>query len=328
VNEIAFRAPNWLGDCVLATVVPPSLKRARPEARLTVLVPLGLGEVFSRSPHVDSVIELDRSREVDAYRRGRYDFVLLAPNSWGAAWRARRGGVHEVYGFATSGRGFLLRKSLPKATYRRDRHQVENYRALASLAGELERECDTPRVFVDPLRRKEARDLWPDAGGPRVALQPGAAYGPAKRWPAERYAELAGSLAREGCSIALLGGPDDEGTVAQVRKEAPVEFVDLCGRTPVGLLAAILEEADLVVTNDTGPMHLAAAVGTRTLALFGSTSPTWTGPFGEGHHVLRHPVPCAPCFRRTCRIGYLCFAGIRVDSVAEEVLRMLGEVRP
>lgn len=319
--KIAYRAPNWLGDAVMATVVPPALRRAHPDAAIDVLIPADLADVYARDAHVDRVIALEPGHEVDAYRRGGYDHVLLAPVSLGSAWRAWRGSRALRFGFATSRRGFLLAGKLPAREWRRDRHQVENYRALASLLGEPS-PGDVPHVTVDATWRREAEALWADSKRPRVALQPGAAYGPAKRWAAERFAEVARSLAARGCTVAVLGGPADVEAVRGVREAAPV--LDLAGRTSVGVLAALLELADLVVTNDTGPMHLAAAVGTPTVAVFGSTSPTWTAPYGERHRVVQHVVPCAPCFRRDCNIGYLCLEGVAASRVTDEAVASLA----
>jgi heptosyltransferase-2 len=320
-RSIVFRAPNGLGDAVLATVVPPALKRRDGDARVTVLTRRGLGDVYRGSPDVDCVVELERGQEVDAYRRGRYDLALLGPTSFGSAWRVWRGRVRERAGFATSRRGFLLGRTLPGREYRRDRHQVENYRALAALVGEP-RAVDVPAVALLAEWQRTAAELWPAGPKVRIALQPGATYGPAKRWPAHLYAELARRLLAAGADVAVLGGPGDADVVAAVRDGA--EGVrDLCGRTRVGVLGAVLRSADLLVTNDTGPMHLAAAVGTSVVAIFGSTSPTWTGPCGEGHRVIVQPVPCAPCFQRTCEIGYVCLDRIEVDRVEREVQELL-----
>jgi ADP-heptose:LPS heptosyltransferase len=134
---------------------------------------------------------------------------------------------------------------------------------------------------------------------------------------------VAGALVKRGCSVAVLGAEGERDTISEFLENAPGEVRDLSGKTSVGVLAAALRSADLLVTNDTGPMHLAAAVGTPALALFGSTSPTWTRPWGEAHRVLEHPVPCAPCFRRTCGIGYLCLTGISSKRVEKEALNML-----
>jgi len=326
-GTLAFRAPNWLGDAVLATVVPPAIRRGQPGCRLAVLAPEGLEDVFRNRDDVDEVVSVAPGQDVGAYRSVAPDAVLIGPTSFGAAWRALRGGVRRRAGFATSRRGPLLTERLPGSGYRRDRHQVENYRALAGLLGEPS-PADAPRVEPSAAARAEARSLWPPGGAARVALQPGATYGPAKRWAPERFARVALRLLADGASVLVLGGAGDADAVRAVRTVAP-EVLGLRAPVGVGTLAALLESADLLVTNDTGPMHLAAAVGTRTLAIFGSTSPTWTRPWGAGHVVVDHPVPCAPCFRRTCRIGYGCLTGIAPERVADEARAILrrAEVR-
>lgn len=321
--SVAFRAPNWLGDSVMATVVPPALRRRADVGRVTVLAPGGLGDVFRASPDVDETVEIAAGGEVDALRAGGYDLVLLGPTSFGSAWRAFRAGVRTA-GFATSGRGPLLARRLPGAEYRRGRHQVENYRALAALAG-TPAAGDEPLVRLDDSWRRAARERWPADGRRRVALQPGATFGPAKRWSAARFGRVARDLAGDGHDVAVLGGPKDVEPVAETMAMADGAARDLSGAFRVGELAALLESADLLVTNDTGPMHLAAAVGTRCLAVFGSTSPEWTAPRGGAHRIVRNPVPCAPCFQRDCRIGTPCLEGIPAERVTRAARGMLEE---
>ena len=300
----------------MATVVPRALRRSF--ARVGVLCPAGLQDVWRATPDVDEVVPFGSGGEVDAYRGAGYDRVLLGPLSFGSAWRAWRGRTRQRHGFGGAGRDWLLASSLPGSEYRRDRHQVENYRALAGLVGQPAGD-DAPAVRPTNDWREEASRLWPDEGRWRVALQPGAQYGPAKRWPADRFAQAAGRLIDAGATVAVVGGPSDR-EVADEVLGAEGRALDFVGRTSVGSLAAVLEGADVLITNDTGPMHLAAAVGTPTVALFGSTNPIWTRPYGEGHRVLSHPVDCQPCYQRTCRIGYLCLHGIELESVVDAAL--------
>lgn len=323
--RIAFRSPNWLGDAVLATVVPPALRRAHPEATIHVLAPDALADVWVHSPFLDATVPLAKGGEVDAYRRGRYDLVLLAPDSFGSAWRAFRGAARaRRHGIGTLWRRGLLSGILPAREARRDRHQVENYRALARLLGSPAAE-DVPRVVLEPVWREAAAAMWQHRPRPRAALQPGATYGPAKRWRAERFAAVARALAADGVSVAVIGAPDDRDAVHRVVQEAPV--LDFGGRTGVGILGAVLEAADVVITNDTGPMHLAAAVGTQTVAIFGSTNPDWTAPFGADHRIVREPVPCSPCYQRDCKIGYLCLEGIPTERVLAAAREVLAEAK-
>jgi heptosyltransferase-2 len=210
----------------------------------------------------------------------------------------------------------LLRRSLAGGEYRRGRHQVENYRAP--------RPGDAPAVTLVPVCKSEALLRWPARRARRAVLQPGAAYGAAKRWPADRFGATAAALLADGHDVAVVGGAADRAAVAGVRAVAP-GVVDLSAQMRVGVLAAALESADLLITNDTGPMHLAAAVGTRCLAVFGSTSPEWTRPFGPEHEVVRRPVACAPCFRRSCPIGTPCLTAIDAASVLVRARAMLAE---
>ncbi|MEZ5065202.1 MAG: lipopolysaccharide heptosyltransferase II [bacterium] len=316
MSRVLFRSPNWLGDAVMATAVPPALRRRH--ETVGILTPAAIADVWRAAPDVDEVVTFSPGGEVDAYRSAGYDRVLLGPVSFGSAWRALRGGVRERFGFGGECRDWLLSRRLPARAYSRDRHQVENYRELAGLAGRPE-DADAPRLVPLADWRQDVPAIWPDARRPRVALQPGATYGPAKRWPADRFAAVGRALHERGLDVAVLGGPGDRAEVEAVLASAP-DALDLGGRTTVGQLAAVLESADLLVTNDTGPMHLAAAVGTPVLAVFGSTSPRWTRPFGEGHRVITHPVPCQPCFRRDCRIGYGCLRGVETERVVAEVL--------
>lgn len=320
MSTILFRSPNWLGDAVMATVVPPALRRRF--ERVAVLCPAGLQDVWRATPEVDEVVPFGSGGEVDAYRSAGYDRVLLGPLSFGSAWRAWRGRTRFRHGFGGSGRDWLLASRLPVAEYRRDRHQVKNYRVLAGLVGEPS-DGDAPEVRPTDGWRVEAEALWPGDGRWRVALQPGAQYGPAKRWPADRFGEVARRLLDVGASVAVVGGPADREVADDVLGHER-GILDFVGRTSVGSLAAVLERADVLITNDTGPMHLAAAVGTPTVALFGSTNPTWTRPYGDGHRVLSHPMDCQPCYQRTCSIGYQCLTGIDLESVVNGALAGKG----
>jgi heptosyltransferase-2 len=304
---------------VLATVVPPGIRRAHPHATLHVLAPESIADVWKHSPESDAVVPLVKGGEVDAYRRGRYDLVLLGPASFGSAWRAFRGDVRSRrFGLDASWRRGLLAGALPAREFRRDRHHVENYRALTSLIGRPEA-ADVPRVVLAAEWRDEARQLWEDRPRPRVVLQPGATYGPAKRWRAERFAELARSLAGEGMSIAVVGGPGDRDAVHEVVRRAGV--LDLGGRTGVGVLGAVRAADDGHERH--GPC-LAAAVGTPTVAIFSSTNPT--DRTVRADHGSSRTVPCSPCYRRDCRIGYLCL-GHPLGRVLAAVRSVLDATR-
>lgn len=325
-HRLAFRAPNWLGDAVMSSVIPPTLaehaQRQGIDRHLTVFAPRAFAELFESVPGVDAVVPFDRETEVHALRSGEYDSILLGPQSFGVAWRSLRAGIPERLGVAISGRKMLLTQSLAAREATRHRHQVDNYLALTRLCG-VDPSPRVPRIPVRDEWRRGLTELWPASGKRRVVLQPGATYGPAKRWPAERFATLAKVLRDDGFDVAVLGGEKDRDVVEDVLGHAP-GMVSLLGKTTVGELAALLESADVLVTNDTGPMHLAAAVGTRVVALFGSTNPTWTGPSGNLNLIVSRALPCAPCYQRACNFGAPCLEGIQVDEVKRATLEILA----
>jgi heptosyltransferase-2 len=185
---------------------------------------------------------------------------------------------------------------------------------------------------VTPEALRGLQKVWADTGVPEkrgyIALAPGATYGPAKRWPLPYWKELIARLLRERKeSLLILGGLEEEAYLKPLLEGlAPRNALRLhllAGRTTPPILGAMLSRCKLLVTNDTGPMHVAAAVGTPTVALFGSTSPTWTRPFGIGHEVIYKHWECSPCFQKTCPIGYKCLHAISVEEVRRAILQKL-----
>lgn len=228
-------------------------------------------------------------------------------------------------------RGILLTRRVVPTWPLRSRHLAEEFALLARAAGAPSPRA-TPRIAIpaELAARGEARlaALGISEQAPLVAACPGAAYGPAKRWLAARFADLLSRVAREGAATVLLGGESDRAIASLVRSSSSLAPHDLCGETDVGLLAALLARARVALVNDSGPMHLAAAVGTPVVALFGSTNPDWTHPQGDGHALLRYPVPCAPCYRRRCPIGRACMDGIAVDAAYAAVSTRLRAAPP
>jgi len=206
-------------------------------------------------------------------------------------------------------------------------HQAEAYLHLLERAG-LTVENRIPRLRVPDLWEERARELLSRAGlGPGerpVGIHPGSTYGTAKRWPLERFARVADRLQREaGVRVVLLGGPGEEALARDMAGCMGTPPLNLAGKTDIPLLAGVLRQCRVLVCNDTGPMHLAAAVGTPVVALFGPTDPSGTAPLGGGHALLRHPVDCSPCLRRECPVDHRCMTGLSVDAVWEAVRNRL-----
>jgi len=250
-------------------------------------------------------------------RQAGYEAHVVLPSTPSAALLAKLAGAPVRAGFDGLGRRFCFTHRLRRGR-RGSAHLLEEYRALLALVYP-EAPPAEPTVLVTDEARARAQALIGDRGGngdqEYLVLAPGATFGPAKRWPAERFAELGRRLAAaSGCRIVLVGGSGDQATVAAVAAAVP-QAIDLAGRTDLPTLAAVLAGARVVVANDSGPMHLARAVSAPTVGIFGSTEPRWTAPRGGQVVLARVRPPCAPCYRRTCPIAVECLARITVAEV-------------
>jgi len=326
--KIALRLPNWLGDTVMAVPALRALRDASPDARVLLAGPWvellggqGLGDVLVPYPRSWS----GRLRTADVVRDFGADTVVLLPNSFEAAvaavyWRARR-----RIGFAVDGRSWLLTDALRLPEPRR--HQVDEYLLLVDGLGvspsAREPRLAPPDVHADTRRR--ARELLSQNGAPvgrrRIGIHLGAAYGPAKVWAHERVVEFCRLAEARGALPVLLGAPSDAPAAADVLREVPA--VSLVGRDGPELLPAVLTEISALVCGDTGVAHLAAALGTPVVVLFGPTDPALTAPLGPVA-VVHQAVPCAPCFYRECPIDHPCMRGISAEVVGQRVDALLA----
>jgi heptosyltransferase II len=312
-QRIVVRAPNWLGDVLLSLGAVRDLRRNFPEARLDVLVKPGLAALYAAVPEVDGTLEAHGAgRDVRAVRAGRYDLAVLLTNSFGTAWVAWRAGVPERWGYARDGRSLLLTRAVPVPEQVRGTSQVFYYRALLGGAG--------LRVAANPETTLACPDDWRARGrevlgdGRWIAVSPGAAFGTAKRWLPDRFAEAATAVARErGARVVIVGAASERAVGEQVRAALGVEGRLLAGETTLPELVGVLANADLLLTNDSGPMHLASALDVPLVAIFGPTDARETSPVRG--RVVSEPVPCAPCMLRECPIDHRCMRGVDVARV-------------
>ncbi len=336
-DRVLVRAPNWLGDAVLALPAMGALRRHFAGRHLTVAGPPGVAALFRERTDVapDEIVELpvsSRSR-LAALRGGGFRLGVLFPNSFGSAWQLRRAGVPERWGYATAGRGVLLSRRAARPRHRGPLHQVEYYRALVRSLGV---ECDDrlPRLAPSAPSRARADDLLARGSGAPpdrlIGFAPGAAYGEAKRWPPVRVAEtIARLVADHDATCVVLGALHDRATAREIeswlRAHAPgavSRVIDLVGRTSLGALVGIAAACRVFVSNDSGAMHVAAALGRPVVALFGPTDERVTGPLGP-HTVITHPVFCRPCGLRDCPIDHRCMKRLSVDTVVAAVAAAL-----
>ncbi len=323
--QIVVRSSNWLGDAVLSTPAVQALKRGRPDARVTVLVKAKLADYWRRIPEVDEVLTIEPSNTVFGVARklrGRFDVAVVLPNSIRSALEPWLAGVPRRVGYPAQWRRNLLNQPFALAPKKKQsprpaRHQVFHY---LELAGWLGAEIGTPQLtdFFQTAR--------PKAHGPvKIGLCPGAEYGPAKRWQPERFAQVANAVsAQREVEWVLFGVAGDAAIGEEISAQITGKQTNLIGKTTLAELMDRLGECALLLTNDTGTMHLAAALGVPTVAIFGSTEPQLTAPLGPGHRILRHQVACSPCFLRECPLDFRCMNAITVDEAASAVLEALG----
>ncbi|MFZ5875326.1 MAG: lipopolysaccharide heptosyltransferase II [Nitrospirota bacterium] len=330
-RALLVRAPNWIGDAVMATPTLTALRHGLPGTKITVLARSGVADVLIGHPAIDELLVDDhrgahrgpigRWRLASEIRRRGFDAALLLTNSFGSALVTAAARVPVRVGYRTDARGPLLTIALapPKPVP----HMTRYYLGLAAPWGVTGNPRAVSLTVTDSERAAADRRLveWGIGSDDRVAgLNPGAAYGSAKRWPADRFAAVAARLAREGTAVVVLGAASErklgEVVVAGLGRRA----VNAAGLTTVREAMALMTRCSHLVTNDSGPMHLAAALGVPVTAVFGPTSPGATSPVGERVVILQRPVDCAPCRYRECPIDHRCMTSVGVDEVYNTVI--------
>jgi heptosyltransferase-2 len=343
LESLLVLAPNWLGDAVMALPAIADVRRAFPSARLVVAARKAVADLFRLVPGVDDVITLQwsgrlwqrRAFVADAARLAQMNAgaAILFPNSFAAAWLVTRAGVSERWGYGADMRTRLLSRAIARP--RGSRHQAAYYQHLTRELG-IEGGPLEPVLVVPERAAAEARALlagrgW-DTVRPLAVFAPGAAYGTAKRWHLPYVAQVAADLVRQrNVACVFVGGPGDMAAVREVvglaERGAAPHFIDLCGQTSIEMLAAVMQSASICVANDSGAMHMAAAIGTPVVALFGPTREWETAPLtrpGGRAEVLTNPVFCRPCMLRECPIDHRCMTGLTPDRAYAAVASLLS----
>jgi lipopolysaccharide heptosyltransferase II len=318
--RILIRGSNWLGDSVISMSAVCAIKAGRPDAHITVLAPEKIAPVWKLVPEVDEVVSLTSRSLFGAIgtirRQIGFDVAILFPNSLRVALEVWLAGVPRRVGYQGHHRRWLLNQIIPdRSRIGPIEHQVSHYLHIAREVGGL---AEPPVV----------RKLWPRAkangAGAKVGLCPGAEYGPAKRWLPERFAEVATAVsAQRPVQWILFGTAGDAEVGATIEASVGAQCTNRIGQTTMNDLIAELSECALLLTNDTGTMHLATVLGVPVVAVFGSTEPCLTGPLGNASHIIRHQVECSPCFLRECPIDFRCMKAVTVPEVVEAVSSLL-----
>ena len=332
VKRLVIVAPNWLGDAVMALPAIADVRRAAPDCSITVAARPSIAPLFGMVDDVNDVITLEPGRpprrvawwrDFGAELRSlRFEAALILPNSFQAALVAAGAGIPERWGYRTQWRDLLLTRGIDRAPV--GTHQVDYYQQLVHALG-FPNGPVRPRLDASADIRELGAQVLSEAGWdrrtPLVALAPGAAYGGAKRWPAASFAELARTLAGDGVSAVIVGSTADAATGEEMATALAgrTSVLNVIGRTDLRALAGVLVHCRGLVANDSGAMHLGAALGVSVIAVFGPTDERVTGPRAEVAStpaILTHPVWCRPCLLRECALDHRCMRGIGVDAVA------------
>ena len=338
-KKILIVAPNWIGDAVLSLPVVDGCAQFWPKAELTVLARAGVATLFEARESAVRLIGYQRGNGPHRIgnllglgwrlRRERFNLALLLPNSLSSAMVAWLAGVPERLGYSTDGRGWLLTQRLEDRRKERGLHQVDYYLGLIHSLGAYQ----VDRIPQLKLRSKITdramalmEGLGIDKNDLLIGVHPGAAYGETKRWFPERFAAVLERLHRSGRRFLLLGGTGEEPLAEQISAEMDHPVINLIGRTTVAEVLALIGRCSLFLSNDSGLMHVAAALNIPQVALFGSTDPQKTAPLNN-RAVVIHPehVGCTPCFKRSCPEDLECMKAITVEEVAVTAENLLED---
>jgi lipopolysaccharide heptosyltransferase II len=359
--RILVRGTNWLGDAVMTTPALLRLREKFPDAYIAILTPEKLADLWKNHPAVNEIICFATGTSVFSVakkvRNGRFDVALVLPNSPRSALEAFFAGIPHRIGYARPWRNFFLTRAVPPRAdavkmhkrsaaqikkliasnskfkiqnlkFASAAHQIHEYLHLTAALG-ANPESLPPKLFVTSEEMEVAKKKFglDKISNPIFGLNAGAEYGPAKRWPVERFIAAAKEIQRQtNCTWLLFGTSSDAAVTNQIESALRTPhsaLLNLAGQTSLRELMSLLKCCRVLLTNDTGPMHIAAALNVPVVAIFGSTSPELTGPVssdGIRRQILKSEVPCSPCFRRECPIDFRCMNGISVERVIKAVL--------
>ncbi|MGD0617794.1 MAG: lipopolysaccharide heptosyltransferase II [Bryobacteraceae bacterium] len=336
--NILIRATNWIGDAVMSLPALRAIRTRYPEARVSVLARPWVLDLYARERFADEIVPYSCRNLREKFKlaislRGRFDRAILLQNAFEAAALAFVAGIPERIGYARDGRSVLLTRAVPVPKAGEiPRQQRFYYLELLRRAGII----DYLPAAGEPIRlegaenaREEGRALLSESGlqSPVVGVSPGAAYGGAKRWLPERFAEAAVSIARStGSHVAVFGSTAERQICGDVRSAISARGIlahNFAGETTLARFISLAAACNLFLTNDSGAMHIASALGVPTVAVFGATDDTTTGPTGPLARVVRHTVECSPCLLRECPIDHRCMTGVSSDQVARTALELL-----
>ena len=342
INRILIRGTNWVGDAIMTLPALEAVRGNFPSSTLAVLARPWVIPLLENHPGVDHLLPLRKGRGyltdlveiirmAGHIRRLRFDLAILFQNAFEAALLTFLGGIGLRIGYNTDGRRLLLSHAVIRNDEILRQHQVEYYLSILRAVGWEARSKD-PDLFVGEKDEESIRSLLLSNGiGDNdflLGLGPGAIFGPAKRWPYERFAVIGDwAVERWGAKVLVMGSEKEKEICEALRGSMKYAPRNLCGMTTLGEAMALVRRCDFFVTNDSGLMHMAAALNVPTVAVFGSTDPVATGPRNKNARIVKHDMDCSPCLKPYCPIDYGCMLAIEPDEVWNEMEMLREKVR-
>lgn len=336
IERILIRSTNWIGDVVMSLPAIENIRLLFPESEITVLAKPWVIPLYEFHPSIDKLMIYRNHKSPVAYpvniinhakeiRKRGFHMAILLQNAFEAALLAFLGGVKIRVGYNTDGRGLLLTHPVKRRRHISELHHMDYYLELLRGMGWNTKDI-YPRLHTGKDNRKRASEFLRNnhINGFILGIAPGAAYGPTKRWPEEHFA-LISSMAVEswGAKVLIFGSEADTVIGKRIERMIRGPCINLCGKTSLGDAMALIERCQMMVSNDSGLMHVAYALGVPVVAIFGSTDPDLTGPRTDLSRIVRSGLNCSPCFKPTCNRGYVCLK----DITPQEVWAQMEELK-
>ena len=341
IRRILIRSANWVGDAIMTTPAVRAIRKDFPKAEISILAKPWVTPVFFNSPHIDQILIYDNADKHGGWwgkprlskelRKKKFDLAILFQNAFEAALLAFGARIPNRVGYSTDGRSLLLTHRVPRMRSYKQFHQIDYYLGILKGVG-LAHEGSHPALFISETERIRAQELLEPYGITEsdsiIGINPGATYGTAKRWMPDRYAALCDKLIESyDVKLVIFGGPGEEALGGQIAEMISERCIDFCGKTSLREAMALIERCRLFITNDSGLMHVAAALNRPLVAIFGSTDPVTTGPYGKKSRIVRSPMDCSPCLKPDCPEDHLCMKQISVDMVYAAAERLIGKIK-
>jgi heptosyltransferase-2 len=331
IKKLLIRSVNWIGDAIMTTPAIDVIRENFPQAELTLLANPLVSQLFQHFTALDRIITFDRTgihrgiigriRLAGELRKEHFDAAIILPNSFDSALIPWMAGIPCRLGKNSDGRGLLLSGRTEPGKPGTGRHEIENYLDLLRSFGITGQSC-SPRLVTTAAEQEDAENRLSGAGITRddflLGINPGATFGSAKRWYPDRFAEVARRLSAEwGTKLVIFGGPGETDIAAEIERHLQGAVLNLAGKTDVRQLMALIQRCNFFITNDSGPMHIAAALDVPLVAVFGPTDHTGTAPSSKNARIVRKDVACAPCKLRECPTDHRCMTAVTADDVVQ-----------